>query len=364
MSWGALPLGHAHPEVVQAIQEQAACGTHFGTPTRWDIQLVECLLRHVPHSSQSHWVARFVNSGTESVMTALRLARSITDRSHIIKVEGAYHGHVDSLLVKAGSGLSTQNLSGLRGVPQEMASTTLVVPFGDIPALKQALHANKGRVAAMIIEPVMANHGLFTHTPEYMQESAALLREEGALWIWDEVITGFRRVVSDKNSRPDIITYGKVLGGGMPVGAIAGPFSHLQHLAPVGEVYQAGTLSGNPLVMRAGCATIEAMEKYGFWSHIEKIGQYMEELWAELCPTYTLHRRGSLFWFEFGPPGGAPHAIAAKHVNIYKALYHKVLSQGVYLPPSAFEVGFLSLSHTKEHIKAFLLALNTSLKDI
>lgn len=355
MCWGALALGHAHPEVISAIQDQLQNGTHFGTPTEKDIELAELVLSAVSPFDQ----IRFVNSGTEAVMTAIRLARGYTGKNKIVKIDGCYHGHADALLVAAGSGLMTQGISSSKGVPEGTVRDTLVVKYGSIESMLEAFKKYGDDIAAVIIEPVLANSGLFEPSQEYMNFIRQVTADHKTLLIFDEVITGFR--VGWKGAKekyqilPDIGTYGKIIGGGLPVGAICAKKEIMSTLAPVGGVYQAGTLSGNPLCMASGVATLKALKKNDFYQNIENhLGPYLDQKMQNLktkIPVYY-KRVGSIFWIcpgqENEPQG--PYDISNLAADIFKSIYRKLLSAGIYLSPSVYEVSFLSSVHSQRDI--------------
>ena len=365
MSWGALALGHAYPSVVEAIQTQAALGTHYGTPTPHDVDLAELVLSALAPFEE----LRFVSSGTEAVMTALRLARGVTGREKIVKIDGAYHGHVDSLLVAAGSGLVTQGLSDSAGVTKGSVADTIVVAPGSREALEKAFAEHGAGIAALIVEPVMANNGLFELGREYLQFCRDITKKHGALLIFDEVITGFRihwgGAKAYYNIDPDIGTYGKIIGGGMPVGAIAANREIMEHLAPCGKVYQAGTLSGNPLAMVAGLATLRGIQKENYYGHVQTVGTYLDQKIAALQSQrperpFGYRRVAGIFWMCLGSQSlpNWPKVIPAAAKGLYGEAFHGLLDRGVYLAPSAYEVGFLSSAHSTSDIDLFVEALN------
>ncbi|MBP7149440.1 MAG: glutamate-1-semialdehyde 2,1-aminomutase [Acidobacteria bacterium] len=362
-SWGPLILGHAPEPVVRAIAEAAARGTSFGAPCEDEVRLAERVIACNPHVEQ----VRFVSSGTEAVMSAIRVARGATGRDLIVKFSGCYHGHADHLLVQAGSGLATFGRPTSGGVPAEFARLTRVLPLDDGERVRELFRAEGDRIAALIVEPVPANNGLLLQRPEFLH----LLREQteraGALLVFDEVISGFRVARGGAAElygiRPDLCTYGKVIGGGMPVGAFGGRRDVMAQLAPAGPVYQAGTLSGNPVAMAAGLATLAELEARDGWSQLEARGAELERklrgaLAAARFPV-TLVRQGSLFWFSLqdGPPPRAAEAIAPRAAELYRPLFHGLLQRGICLAPSAYEVGFLSLAHGPEHLERFAAAL-------
>jgi glutamate-1-semialdehyde 2,1-aminomutase len=369
-SWGPLIAGHAHPAVVAAVSGALARGTTFGAPCEAEVQLAERVVAAYPAAEQ----VRFVSSGTEAVMSAIRVARAFTGRDLIVKFAGCYHGHADHLLVAAGSGLATFGRPSSAGVPEAFTACTRVLPLDDVESLK-ALFAREGaKIAAVIIEPVPANHGLLPQRHEFLSAIRELTQAHGALLIFDEVICGFRLARGGAAEvlgiRPDMATFGKVIGGGMPVGAFGGARRMMARLAPDGDTYQAGTLSGNPVAMAAGLATLDLLERESGWQKLEALGAELEAL---LKPVLTrapfpihLVRTGSLFWMSFHE-AGAPRdaaALTARDTARYGALFHAMLARGVYLPPSAYEGCFLSLAHTSADLKLFVQALGESLGEI
>jgi len=370
MSWGPLVLGHAHPKVVAAVREAAGRGLTFGAPCPAEAELAERVVAAYPGLEQ----VRFVSSGTEATMSAIRLARGATGRDLVVKFSGCYHGHADHLLVAAGSGLATFGHPSSAGVPEAFASRTLVLPLDDEGAVRDLFAARGHEIAAVIVEPLPANHGLLPQRREFL----AALREEtsrrGALLVFDEVITGFRLGPGGAAERlgivPDLATFGKVIGGGMPVGAFGGRRDVMRHLAPEGPVYQAGTLSGNPVAMAAGLATLRILEEEDGWSRLEALGGALEERLAPVLgaarPGIRLVRAGSLFWFDLGggerPPRRAeeiPGEVSARYAGIFRAL----LLRGVMLAPSALEVGFLSLAHRETDLDLLAEALAAAIEE-
>lgn len=362
MSWGPLILGHAHPEVVAAVRDAAERGLSYGATHPAEVELAEQIVAAFKHFDQ----ARLVSSGTEAVMTAIRIARGATNRPYIVKLEGGYHGHSDGLLVKAGSGLitsaaGTDTEPSSAGIPAAVASTTLVAPLADIAAI-EALFADKGdQIAALIIEPIPANNGLLTQDLRYLRRLREITSEHGALLIFDEVITGFRVGYGGYGEsigiRADLVTLGKVIGGGLPVGAIVGPRALMEHLAPVGPVYQAGTLSGNPLSCAAGLATLKALKDGDVYGQVERAAAHLQgrvELAGKAWP--QIRRCGSIAWlyFDEGAIPTAADGVSDVHVGRFNALHGKLLDLGYYLPPSAFEVLFLSVAHDEELLDAFV----------
>ena len=362
MAWGPLILGHAHPKVVEAVQRAAADGLAFGTAHRHEGELAERVLAAYPYAKS----VRFVVSGTEAVATAVRIARASNGRRRILKFDGCYHGHVDSLMVKAGSGVVTQGLADSAGVPAQVAADTLVIPLGDPAALEQAFREHGKDLAAAIIEPVPANNGLLLQTREYLQKLRELTRANGTVLIFDEVITGFRfgyhgydKVVGIE---PDLTTLGKIVGGGMPVAAVLGRGELLSQLAPLGPVYQAGTMAGNPVCLAAGVATLTELAEGGAYRHIEMLGKYLDDAYSrhELKKVAQLPRIGPIVWPYFDLAAKLPvaaAAISANAVSAYHGRYRSWLAEGVYLPPSAYEVCFLSAAHSTADIDTLLAVL-------
>jgi glutamate-1-semialdehyde 2,1-aminomutase len=366
-SWGPLILGHAHPAVVAAVSEALARGTTFGAPCAAEVELAERVTAAYPAAEQ----VRFVSSGTEAVMSAIRVARAFTGRDLVVKFAGCYHGHADHLLVAAGSGLATFGRPSSAGVPEAFTACTRVLPLDD-EAAAAALFAREGaHIAAVIIEPVPANHGLLPQRPEFLAQLRRLTREHGALLIFDEVISGFRLArggaAQRLGTRPDLATFGKVIGGGMPVGAFGGARAIMARLAPDGDCYQAGTLSGNPVAMAAGLATLDVLERESGWDRLESCGAELErQLQPALSRSpFPLHlvRQGSLFWLachESGAPRTAA-TLSSRESARFAALFHAMLERGIYLPPSAYEACFLSLAHTSGDLTRFAETLREAL---
>jgi glutamate-1-semialdehyde 2,1-aminomutase len=369
-SWGPLILGHAHPDVIAAVSAAAGRGTSFGAPARVEIELAEAVVAAYPGIEQ----VRFVSSGTEAVMSAVRLARGATGRDVIVKFSGCYHGHVDHLLVAAGSGLATFGQPSSDGVPEDFAGLTHVAPLDDEDALEELFRAEGTRIAAVIIEPVPANNGLLLQRPYFLETIREQCTEHGALLIFDEVISGFRLgpggAAEHYGVTPDIATFGKVIGGGMPVGAFAASRALMAHLAPLGGVYQAGTLSGNPVAMTAGLTTLEIVRKQDGWQQLEELGQYLQEVLGQVLARSpvdaALSRLGSMFWiaWQAGPPPRSAEAIAPGAGELYARVFHALLGRGVALAPSAYEVGFLSLAHTRAHVDRLAEALTDVLGEL
>jgi glutamate-1-semialdehyde 2,1-aminomutase len=369
-SWGALILGHAHPAVVAAIAAASRNGTTFGAPCAGEVELAERLVQSYPALEQ----VRFVSSGTEAVMSAIRVARACTGRDLIVKFSGCYHGHADHLLVAAGSGLATFGRPSSAGVPEAFTACTRVLPLDDYAALAALFEREGDHIAAVIIEPVPANHGLLLQRPEFLEQLRAITARHGALLIFDEVISGFRLarggVAELSGIVPDLATFGKVIGGGMPVGAFGGPRRIMSRLAPDGDTYQAGTLSGNPVAMAAGLATFDILTKESAWQKLEALGAELERALAPALAQapFPLHlvRAGSLFWISFHA-AGAPRTAAAlteREAARFGALFHAMLERGIYLPPSAYEACFLSLAHTGADLQHLAQGLSESLAAI
>lgn len=356
-SWGPLILGHNHPGVREEIVKAVSNGTSFGAPTRKENELAELILQHNRYIE----MIRFVSSGTEAVMSALRLARGATGKSVIIKFEGCYHGHVDSLLVKAGSGLSTFGISSSAGVTESVAKDTLVLPLNDKRALDIAISDFAHDIAAIIIEPVPANNGLMLQDKSFLEYLRKVTREHNILLIFDEVISGFRvgfeGAAGYYNIQPDIITYGKIIGGGMPVGAYGASRKLMSNIAPEGNVYQAGTLSGNPVAMSAGIAQLRACLKPGFYDDLaQRTKAFTSQLnnhAASRKYLFKVFSIGSIFWFAFTEKEKISSAeeIDSESMKYFRALHAELLERGIYLGPSGYEVGFVSEAHTPEILK-------------
>jgi glutamate-1-semialdehyde 2,1-aminomutase len=367
-SWGPLILGHAHPEVRQAIVDAAARGTSFGAPCEPEIELAEYIVSSYPGLDQ----VRFVSSGTEATMSAIRVARGATGRDRIVKFAGCYHGHADHLLVAAGSGLVTFGQPSSAGVPEAFARETLVLPLDDEQRLTELLRREGDRIAAVIIEPVPANNGLLLQRPEFLATLRRETERAGAVLIFDEVISGFRLgrggAAELYGITPDLATFGKVIGGGLPVGAFGGRRDLMRHLAPEGPVYQAGTLSGNAVAMTAGLTTLRVLERERGWSRLEETGRVLEELLAPVLAAAPfparLVRLGSLFWMSLqaGEPPRAAAAIDAGAAALYTPIFHALLAGGVALAPSAYEAGFLSLAHERSHLERLRDELEAALQ--
>ena len=368
-SWGPLVLGHAHPSVVSAIGAAAANGTSFGAPTTLETELAEIIVNAVPSIEQ----VRLVNSGTEATMTAIRVARGYTGRDKIIKIDGCYHGHVDYLLAKAGSGVATFGLSDSGGVPEDFARNTLTVPFNNPDAVRQAIEANPDEIACLILEPIMGNMGIIPPRDGYLNELREITEAHGVVLIFDEVITGFRVAYggaqSRYNVRPDMTCLGKIIGGGLPVGAYGGKRDIMRCVAPEGDVYQAGTLSGNPLAVTAGITTLQKLAEPGVYEKLENSAAALADGLAEATKKHGIdawHSRvGSMLMLYFTPETvtDADGARTAD-TDCFQQYFWGLVKRGVYVAPSQFEAGFVSLVHSQEDIDTTIQAASQVLADL
>ncbi len=368
-SWGPAICGHAHPEVIAALHEALENGTSFGAPCELENQLAEMVIDAVP----SVEMVRFVNSGTEACMAVLRLMRAFTGRDKVIKFEGCYHGHADMFLVKAGSGVATLGLPDSPGVPRSTTANTLTAPYNDLEAVKELFAENPDAISGVILEPVVGNAGFITPEPGFLEGLRELTKENGALLVFDEVMTGFRISYGGAQSRygvtPDLTTMGKVIGGGLPVGAYGGRADIMSMVAPAGPMYQAGTLSGNPLAMTAGIKTLELLSQEGTYAKLEATTNRLINGIIEICKEAGWPVTGSsisgMFGFYLceGPVRNFEEAKATDSARFGK-LHRAMLERGVYLAPSAFEAGFTSLAHSETDIDATLQAFRESIETI
>ncbi len=350
-SWGPLILGHAHPEVVKAVQETAALGLSFGAPTETELNMADLLCQLVPSMEQ----VRLVSSGTEATMSAIRLARGFTGRSRIIKFEGCYHGHADALLVKAGSGALTFGQPSSAGIPAEVAAHTLVLDYNNTTQLTQTFDQIGAEIAAVIVEPVAGNMNLVAPSPDFLKAMRELCTQHGAVLIFDEVMTGFRVGAGCAqalyNIKPDLTTLGKVIGGGMPVGAFGGRRDIMQCIAPLGPVYQAGTLSGNPVAVAAGLATLRLVQSAGFYDRLAASTAKMINGLVDAAKsngiTFSAQSVGGMFglYFRSTPPQSYAEVMECDK-DKFNHFFHAMLDEGIYLAPSAFEAGFVSAAHS------------------
>ncbi len=374
MSWGPMIVGHANPEVVEAVQRAATQSFSYGAPTAQEIDLAERICELMPAIEQ----IRLVSSGTEATMSALRLARGYTNRDLIIKFEGCYHGHADSLLVKAGSGLltfadSTKNAPSSGGVPQDLVKHTLVLPYNDVNALEEAFKRHGHQIAALIVEPIAGNMNLIRASSEFVRAVRALTQQYGSVLIYDEVMTGFRVALGGVQSlhgiEPDLTCLGKVMGGGMPMAAFGGKREIMSKLAPLGNVYQAGTLSGNPVAVAAGAKTLEIISRPGFFECLtEQTKKLMSGLKQEadraMIP-FSVDSVGGMFGFYFSDKVPSSYEEVTKtDIEQFKRFFHVMLEEGVYLAPSAYEAGFTSIVHDNNVVNQIIDAAKKSFKKI
>jgi glutamate-1-semialdehyde 2,1-aminomutase len=349
LSWGPLILGHRPQVVTDALREVLEIGTSFGAPTEREVELAELIRECVP----SIEMVRLVSSGTEATMSALRVARGFTGRDLSIKFEGCYHGHVDSLLVKAGSGMATLGIADTAGVPESFAATTLALPFNSIEAVEKAFHERPDKIAAVIVEPVVGNMGCVPPQPGFLEALRSLTSKHGALLIFDEVMTGFRLALGGAQQRfgikPDLTTLGKIIGGGLPMAAYGGRTDVMSKVAPLGPIYQAGTLSGNPLAVSAGIAMLRYLKTHP--DVYETVERRSAQLTAKAQPGITINRVGSMFTFFFSSePVTDWESAKSCDTGRFKQFFHWMLDQGVYLAPSQFEAGFVSAVHSEEDV--------------
>ena len=360
-SWGPLILGHCHPEVMDALARALSTGTSFGASTAGEVELADAIHQAFPSVER----VRLVNSGTEATLSALRVARAATGREKILKFEGCYHGHADSLLVKAGSGVATLGLPDSPGVPRALAELTVTASYNEVGALDEVFRVHQGQLAAAIVEPVAGNMGCVPPRPGFLERLRDLTAEQGTVLIFDEVMTGFRVAYGGAQQlygiRPDLTTLGKIIGGGLPAAAYGGKAALMDLVAPAGPVYQAGTLSGNPLAIAAGIKTLELLRRPGFY---ERLNAVSEELAAGLAAeaaragvALTINRAGSMFTAFFSPEPVTDYASARKSdTAAFARFFRTLLDRGVYFPPSQFEAAFVSAAHTAEDVALTLAA--------
>jgi glutamate-1-semialdehyde 2,1-aminomutase len=365
-SWGPMILGHAYEPVVRAIQERALNSTSFGAPTELEIEMAELIISMVPNVD----LIRMVSSGTEACMSAIRLARGYTGKNKIIKFEGCYHGHADSFLVKAGSGVATFNIQTVPGVTAGVSADTLTAPYNDLDAVQQVVDDHPDEIAAIIIEPVAGNMGCILPQPGFLEGLRKICNKENIIFIFDEVMTGFRLAKGGAQERlkidADLVTYGKVIGAGMPVGAFGGRMEIMKHIAPLGNVYQAGTLSGNPLAMIAGYTLLKELnENPSIYQRLEEKGNYLYKGLKKVLEgsgkPFVINHLGSMISVHFSEKPVTDFASASAADNqFFNKFFHAMLDKGIYLPPSAFETWFLSNALTKEDIEKTIQAVKES----
>jgi glutamate-1-semialdehyde 2,1-aminomutase len=370
MSWGPMIVGHANPEVVEAVQRAAETSFSYGAPTEGEIELAERICAIMPSVEQ----VRMVSSGTEATMSALRLARGYTNRDLIIKFEGCYHGHADSLLVKAGSGLltfadSTQNAPSSGGVPQDLVKHTLVLPYNDVAAIEEVFQKQGDQIAAVIIEPIAGNMNLIQPSKEFLTAIRTLTQKHGSVLIYDEVMTGFRVALGGAQSLqgivPDLTCLGKVMGGGMPMAAFGGKKAIMSKLAPLGNVYQAGTLSGNPVAVAAGLKTLEIISREGFYECLtgqtQKLMTGLKKAADKANIPFAVDSVGGMFGFYFAASiPNSYEAVTKTNIDAFKKFFHLMLDEGVYLAPSAYEAGFTSITHDDAVLAEIIAAAEKS----
>ncbi len=374
MSWGPMIVGHAHHEVVEAVQKAAETSFSYGAPTEGEIELAERICALMPSVEQ----VRMVSSGTEATMSALRLARGYTGRDLIIKFEGCYHGHADSLLVKAGSGLltfanSTQNAPSSSGVPQDVVKHTLVLPYNDVSAIEEVFKRQGDQIAAVILEPIAGNMNLIKPSQEFLSAIRNLTSQHGSVLIYDEVMTGFRVALGGAQSlqgiTPDLTCLGKVMGGGMPMAAFGGKKEIMSKLAPLGSVYQAGTLSGNPVAVASGLKTLEIISREGFYECLtgqtQKLMAGLKQAADNAGVPFAVDSVGGMFGFYFAKQVPSSYeAVTKTDIEAFKKFFHLMLDEGVYLAPSAYEAGFTSIAHDDEVLNAIIAAAENSFKKL
>lgn len=368
-SWGPMILGHAHPEVVEAIQRTAADGTSFGAPCPLEVELADMVCRSVPSLEK----VRFVSSGTEATMSAVRLARGYTGRKVVVKFDGCYHGHADTFLVRAGSGVITLGIPGSPGVPEDIVKNTLSIPYNDTVTLERTLRDESLDIACVIVEPVAGNMGVVPPDEDFLQTLRRITRELGIVLIFDEVITGFRLALGGAQERfgitPDLTCLGKIIGGGLPVGAYGGRAEIMDRVAPDGPVYQAGTLSGNPLAMAAGLAMLKVVRRPGFYEELEEKSDWfaaeMAGILARVGVPTVLNRVGSMMTCFFTPDPVRDYESALRaDTDRYGRYFRAMLDGGVWLAPSQFEAAFISAAHGRDHLEKALAVTESSFKKL
>jgi glutamate-1-semialdehyde 2,1-aminomutase len=368
-SWGALILGSSHPKVVTTLREVVKRGTSYGAPTKLETELARLVIDAFPSVQK----IRFVNSGTEATMSAVRVARAYTKRNSILKFEGCYHGHSDAMLVKGGSGMATFSIPDSAGVTRGATADTIVAPYNNIDAVKQIFEEHPDKIAAVIVEPIAANMGLVPPKTNYLQGLRDITKKFGTLLIFDEVITGFRASIGGAQKlygiKPDLTCLGKIIGGGLPVGAYGGADEIMNLIAPIGPVYQAGTLSGNPLAMAAGISTLREIRRRGFYERLEETSANLEdglrkaakEVQVDVC----LNRVGSMLTLFFNSKSVTDYEnVKSSDTSAYKIFFSGMLDEGVYLPPSPFETMFVSAAHTQRDIKRTIRAAETVFQQV
>lgn len=368
-SWGPMILGHANPIIINALKEQLELGTSYGAPTEKEIELAKLIVKAYPSIEK----VRLVNSGTEATMSAIRLARGYTGKKKIIKFEGCYHGHGDSMLVKAGSGATTLGIPDSPGVPEELASLTLTAKFNNIDSVKKLISENKGEIACVILEPIPGNMGVVVPDVKFLEELREITANEKIVLIFDEVMCGFRVAFGGAQElygiKPDMTTLGKIIGGGLPVGAYGGKREIMEKLAPEGPVYQAGTLSGNPLAVTAGIETLKLLQNNKVYDKLEASSKYLNENMKKIADKYSLkvqfNRVGSMFSMFFTDKKVIDYETAkTSDTKLFSKYFAEMLKKGIYLAPSQFEAGFLSTAHTKEDLDKTLKAFEETIKEL
>ena len=368
-SWGALILGHSHPKIVAALKKAVAHGTSFGAPTELETTLAKMVCAAMP----SMEMVRFVNSGTEATMSAIRLARAVTGRDKVVKFSGGYHGHSDGLLTKAGSGMATLGIPTCPGIPSSFTAQTVVAPYNSLEAVEQIFNGFKQEIAAIIVEPVAANMGVVPPQPRFLEQLRSLTRSSGALLIFDEVITGFRVAYGGAQAlykvTPDLTCLGKIVGGGLPIGAYGGRRQIMEMVAPLGQVYQAGTLSGNPLAMTGGIEALKLLSRPEVYSQLEAKSSLLERGLLQAANRAGMNiqvsRVGSILTTFFTRKPVTDYETARRaNTELYARFFHQMLSLGIYLPPSQFEATFISVAHTDDDIQATVDAANRAFSSL